>query len=270
MEKLDGILERAQEGISRRQRASLALADLCGSEPDWQPNCEGCKKPQGAIRFEHEGQTFRLACPWRADSQRCPLARADLLKAAQEKTKWLRERGLLRRYHGMRLEQVDPRARDLVAGYLERLQEHVRAGRGLLITGTTGAGKTALLGLIAERAYDLGITDAQFAYCYDLYAAFYRRDEEAREQIRRWRECRLLLLDEFGAPYGHDFPASEFEGFCEHRHADHLTTCVTTNLSVKAIQRSEEWSRIYDRWRSTCWGLALRGTTKRQGLEGAP
>lgn len=270
MEKLDGILERAQEGISRRQRASSAILDSWRSDPEWQPDCSACRKPEGLLHGEHEGMTLTLQCPRRSDCASCPLARADIQRAAEEKARWLRSHGVLRRYHGMRVDHVEERVQDYVTGYVERLQQHVRTGRGLLITGTTGTGKTAILGLIAEWAYDQGIRDAHFVYCYDLYAAFYRRDEETREQVRRWRECPLLLLDEFGAPYGHDFPTSEFEGLCEHRQADHLATCVTSNLAVKALQRTPEWARIYDRWRSTCWGIELRGPSKRQGLEGLP
>lgn len=270
MEKLDEIIRRTEEGISRRRQASTELLAEWRSDPTWQPDCATCRRPAGMLAAERGELRVLVRCPRRDDPTRCELAAADLEKAAADRRRWLHERGLGRRYHGMSLESVEASARPEIAAYLERLDAHVRAGRGLLLAGPVGSGKTAILGLIAERAYDLGIESVDFVHCSRLFAAFYRRGREDGERLERWRSRSLLLLDDFGVAYAHDFPLAEFEAFCEYRHAEMLATCMTTNARVEELQASVEWARVYDRWRSTCWGYVLEGPSKRQGLEGAP
>jgi DNA replication protein DnaC len=270
MENLSEIIKRTEEGISRRRQASTELLEEWHSDPHWRPDCAACRKPAGLLPAERSGLRLLVQCPWRDDPTRCRLASADLESAAAAKIRWLRERGLGRRYHGMSLESVETNARPEIEAYLERLDAHVRAGRGLLLAGPVGSGKTAILGLIAERAYDLGIESVDFVHCSTLFAAFYRRGRDDAERLERWRSRSLLLLDDFGLPYAHDFPLAEFEAFCEHRHAEMQATCVTTNARVEELQASVEWARVYDRWRSTCWGYVLEGPSNRQGLEGAP
>jgi DNA replication protein DnaC len=252
----------------------LVLEASSSSEFTAEGRCAECRAPDGLLRIflrvDEAGRVFWLVCPHRANPAICRLARNDAARARTERSRWLDAHGVGARYQGMELAKVADAAQAAVGGYLERLAQHVREGKGLLISGPTGTGKTAILGLVAERAYESQIRDCWMVYSYDLYAAICRRDDAARTKLATWRSCRLLLLDEFGAAYGADFPASEFEGLMEHRQSDQLATCVTTNLSQADLRRSPEWSRVYDRWRSTCWGIELVGPSKREALEGMP
>lgn len=224
--------------------------------------------------MEDDGLKVSVVCLWRDDPRRCHLAVRDAENAAvarrADREDWLRQGGLGPRYWGMSLECVEQTIRADVAAYLDGVREHIRQGRGLLLSGAVGTGKTAILGLIAERACDERLSGVEFVHCSTLFAAFYRRAKDDAERVLRWRECSLLLLDDFGMAYAHDFPVAEFEAFCEHRHSEILATCVTTNARVEDLQESRQWARIYDRWRSTCWGYVLGGQSKRQVLEGWP
>jgi DNA replication protein DnaC len=271
MEPIGQYVARAQDDACLRQQVRSALEARSSSEFTSEGLCAECRPPKGLLRVSAEGRYFMLTCPQRDNRDLCRLARNDAALRRTERARWLDAHGVGARYQGMDLSRVDEAARITVGGYLDRLGDHVRAGKGLLISGPTGTGKTAILGLIAERAHGIMLQGGCWmVYSYDLYAAICRRDEAARERLETWRNCRLLLLDEFGAAYGADFPASEFEGMMEHRQADQLATCVTTNLSLADLRRSPEWSRVYDRWRSTCWGIELVGASKREALEGMP
>ncbi len=268
-------LRRIRAGISRRRQAATALLAEWRSDPEWRPDCNACGRPGGILTVlrpgEHEQVQERLQvrCPWRDDPERCNLAAADRASAAEAKARWLREHGVGRRYQGMRLEMVPQGVRREIGAYLTCLREHVASGRGLLLAGPVGAGKTAVLGLIAERAFDLEIT-AELVHCSALFAAFYRRGRDDGDRLQRWRGSALLLLDDFGVPYAHDFPLAEFEAFVEHRHAEMLATCVTTNARIEDLRADAAWARVYDRWRATCWGYVLDGPSQRAPLEGTP
>jgi len=210
-----------------------------------------------------------VQCPHRQDREVCKLTLSDLKADEDAKRIWLLERGIGSRYHRMEIARVEQSARAMVAGYIENLGDHVREGRGILICGELGVGKTAILSLIAGRAFELNI-DTRFCYAYDLHDSFFQRRAEDQANLYSWQRCRVLLLDEFGAAYENEFAASEVEGFVEKRQAAKLATCVASNLSAKAIRADTRWARVWDRWRSTCWTIEIVGESKREPLEGKP
>lgn len=247
------------------------MAEQWSSQPDAEPPCDECD--DGWLKVVKDGEFIGQAiCPFREDAAKCMLARANGEQAGAQKTAWLRGHGVLARYHHMSIDHVAEKARLEVAGYTANLADEVTEGRGLLIGGAVGTGKTAILGLIADAAYDAGINETEFVYSFDLYAAFFRHNPERDdERMRRWRQARLLLLDELGAAYTTDFSLSEFEGFVEHRHAACLATCVTTNVPLDKLKKVVS-ARVYDRWRSTCTAIELAGGSKRTALtpQGGP
>ena len=174
--------------------------------------------------------------------------------------------GLLPRYHAATLEAVNAAVREQIAAYLERLDEHIARGNGLLLAGDTGTGKTMAMALIAMQADRRG-HGFGFVYAADVYSAMRRRDPDALEYLVALRRTPLLLFDEFASPYTSDMTIGDLEALIEHRHAMMRATCIATNLSLKRLQKMPEWARIYDRLREDCWppgkAIVIPGGTQR-------
>jgi hypothetical protein len=268
-----GGLARLIEDVCNRQRqATLALAARLTSDPTWRPQCDVECDPTagGALVAQLPDGQIRGRCPLRHDRY-CPIARSEARSQADRVAHWLTSHGVDVAYHSADLAQVDESVRPRVEGYLERLASHVNAGQGLLIMGRPGRGKTSILALIARRALQLGIRGVYLVRSYDLYDALCGRGTDAELVESRARHCALLLLDDFGAAYEHDFPAARLEGVMEGRSAGLLATCVTTNLSRSALCNHQEYQRTYDRWRARCWGVTLpEGESRREAPRGEP
>lgn len=83
---------------------------------------------------------------------------------------------------------------------------------------------------------------------YDL-VRFGSRNDEYYYDIR---EKDVLMIDDLGAEYSHDFPLSTFIAVMEYRHANCLSTFITTNMSTEKLSdissdEHRKYSRIIDR-----------------------
>lgn len=78
--------------------------------------------------------------------------------------------------------------------------------------------------------------------------ALYARDPIAD----KLQYSKMLLLDDFGVEYASDWVMSRFQAFVEYRHANMLSTCITTNLSVADLSTLPGYERVISRWAESC------------------
>ena len=193
-----------------------------------------------------------VTCPRRQDPAQCRVARWDAVKAEKHRVQMLNEHGLLPIYHGATIEAVHEAVRPDVEAYLRDFEHHRLEGRGLIITGGTGVGKSSILALVAMRALDL-VGDFRFALAADVYRAVHRRDDTERAAALELRDTSVFLFDEFGAPSSSDFIYGELEALLEHRRGRRLPTCITSNQPLKHLAKQPQWARIADRLRETSY-----------------
>lgn len=193
-----------------------------------------------------------VACPRREEPDLCRLAAADRREAFRLRRVRLMGAGLLPRYHAATIAGVNAAIRDDVVSYLRNLDEQIGRGKGLMLIGDRGTGKTMVLGLIGMRADEIGQPFA-FVYAADVYAAMRRRDGAALEYLEGLRRTKLLLFDEFASSPANDFTIGDLESLLEHRHGSMRATCIATNLGAEKLRQMPEWARIYDRLRDDCW-----------------
>ena len=152
--------------------------------------------------------------------------------------------------------------KSVVEEYVSDLKNNILAGRGLVLSGTVGVGKTTALCYIAKKVFGLGdivkseyndgwhpvkyrpFCSVKFTSINHLFSLFFQKNRAADE----FKNCKLLLLDDFGREYQHDFPVSAFEDFVEHRYANLLSTVITTNLAAKQLRDLDIYTRVVDRW----------------------
>lgn len=106
-----------------------------------------------------------------------------------------------------------------------------------------------MLSIVAKAAMVKKIDDIRFVDAYIMARVLVGSDES---EIKELGSVKLLLIDDLGTEYGHDWPMSAINHLFNKRYGDLLTTCVSTNISMSRFDREEadtaKYSRIFDRW----------------------
>ena len=187
---------------------------------------------------------------------------------------WLSRCGIGARYWDATRERL--REPGPIVAYLDNLPDDVRDGRGLLLLGPVGTGKTAALALIAREAQDrlTGWTPVWYCTTSRLISHLLRGTEMMRFQDTTSgrgepyevdpKDATLLLLDEFGAAYESDYAMAAFEDYLGLRYDQRLATCVAANLTPEQIKAKPHYARMVDRWKETCRVVVIGGVSMRQ------
>lgn len=149
--------------------------------------------------------------------------------------------------------RLDGTLGELARGYVEQFKEMRELGKGLVITGPPGVGKTTAGMLIAGMVSDIQDTPerAKYAVAWMRSHSLLERERDLialskydPEDQLGWHEDRLhfltrctdlLVLDDVGREQGTEFSGTKIENLLRLRWDDQLPTIVTTNLDRKAI-----------------------------------
>jgi len=131
----------------------------------------------------------------------------------------------------------------------------------LFLTGQCGTGKTFLSGCIAREVSARG-----FSVCYDtavqVFALFeaerFEHSREAGEEVQRYLNSDLLILDDLGTEFTSPFTVSALYTIVNHRLITGKQTIINTNLILDEL--AERYSaQIHSRIAGTYRTLYLRG-----------
>jgi len=232
-------IEEYQERIAKLASASVTV-ELVGNEPP--ATCEG----RLCHGYYNQAPGIDERCP--LDGPNCPFHQQRLLRPMV----------IGARYQSASIDRIaSESARVAVQAYLDSIGDAVVAGNGLLLFGGVGAGKTSILALVGYTAAAAGYS-VGYWYAGELFDMLHRndRDEANLEAIRFARQCDMLLLDDFGVQYSADWTVTRFDALIEYRYARMKPMCITTNASKDELQSSDNWRRVYDRWKEMCEGIS--------------
>lgn len=139
-------------------------------------------------------------------------------------------------------------------------------GSSLLLLGATGVGKThEAYGAMRELSISGVYGQWQVTTAADLYAALRPRhgiDSEA--EFRKYRDARLLLVDDLGA----ERKPTEFTEeinfrLINHRYENHLPTLMTSNVEPKELA-GRLGDRVISRLAEMCERVPMKGNDRRR------
>ena len=246
------------------------------------PFCSICEDSGLRLVVGPDGERYAQPCECRVQLQA-----ARLLKRA----------AIPRRYEHCTLDTFEPgygkadqslaaaylMARQFVAGYPVTTE-----GRGLLLTGSVGIGKTHLaVGIVQALILDKGV---RALFC-DYRELLKRIQESYNPQVSSTElqiltpvfEAEVLILDELGAQKPTDWVWDTVALILNTRYNDKRTTLITTNYpnapaalarsGDKAIREETLGDRIGERMRSRlsemCVEVEMRGNDLRQSVKKA-
>jgi DNA replication protein DnaC len=211
-----------------------------------------------------------IPCPLRGDNCALEVMLREMYAAywkEQERINrqsWLKASGIGERYWQATREGIRESA-DVICDYLDHISERLNAGEGLILAGPTGTGKSAVMSLIVKACYGHA-RSCKYITVSRLMRLLVDRsrshsDDSDESEYPNWS---LLLIDEFGAAYEHDYVFSAFEDYLGWRYDNKLATCIATNLGPAQLKESPNYERILDRWRETCDVIVMGGKSLRQ------
>jgi len=131
----------------------------------------------------------------------------------------------------------------------------------LLFSGDTGLGKTFLSACIARTVADRG-----FSVVYEsaghlfakLERAKFSGDEQAREEVKKYNECDLLIVDDLGTEMPGQFTTAALYSLVNDRLLAGKAMIISTNLNTEDLSRRYS-SQIASRLRGSFTRVAFLG-----------
>ena len=141
----------------------------------------------------------------------------------------------------------------MAKNYVRHFDDFRTDGKGLLLYGTVGTGKSHMAACIANALIDEGFRV--------LMSSF----EGRQEYINSLNKYTLLIIDDLGAERKSDYMQEQVFNIIDARCRSGLPMIITSNLTMTELTEPTDimCSRIYDRILERCHPLEVMGTSRR-------
>lgn len=222
------------------------------------------------MRFDLLGaeRVVNIACECRRKQAEAERARLnEVLAAAKLEERRAKCFGGDRRKAGFTFaadDGKDPKNSRLVRRYGEKFGELRERGRGLLLMGPVGTGKTflacALANMLMEQGYSVRVTT------FSTIAAQLQSTFEREAVYASLNRVDLLVLDDLEAERNTSFLSEVVFSVIDNRLSAQKPIVVTTNLTPEALLNPPDQARarVYSRLQEACIPLSVTGEDRRR------
>ncbi len=240
------------------------------------PRCDECGEPKTRYTFAgREAWVRECECERRAEAERRAKARDEEKRWRKERLDRLFEQSALGpRFRACTFESWSERpgttqAHQAAWRYAEEFEERTREGRGLLLFGGGGNGKSHLAAAIVNRlvAENVACVFQTVPTLLRRVRATFARDAGASEEeiLGALVDVPLLVLDDAGAEKHTEWGESTLYYLVDERYRRRLPLVVTSNLNLSGLEEAIGF-RAVDRLMETCELVEVTGTSYRQEL----
>lgn len=135
----------------------------------------------------------------------------------------------------------------------ENLQEWLDEGRGVLLCGPPGMGKSALAAAVLKKVTYRLHFQGRWVSAVDMVSNLINLQGRERVAYRdSMRRSRLLVIDDLGAQYLHRYSEAIVDDIICGRHENNRATIITTNILHKRLAghfKPRAWDRISERYK---------------------
>ena len=153
----------------------------------------------------------------------------------------------------------------IMKNYVKNFLEFKQSGRGLLLYGSVGSGKTYFAAAIANALIDEGYRAfmTNFAKIINQVQSTFEKRQEIIDSLNKYE---LLILDDLGAERNSEFMTEQVFNIIDNRYRSGLPMIITTNLTAEDLKKPQdtEHSRIYDRILERCLPIEVSGASRRR------
>lgn len=149
--------------------------------------------------------------------------------------------------------------------YVENFPELLKQGKGLLLYGTVGTGKTFFACCIANALIDKGYPCLVTNFAR-LTNTLQEKFENRQAYIDSLNQFALLVIDDLGAERKSEFMQEMVFNIIDARYRAGLPIIITTNLSIEEVKKPQTVgnARIYDRIIERCFPVQVEGKSRRR------
>jgi DNA replication protein DnaC len=147
------------------------------------------------------------------------------------------------------------------------LEAKLRHGRGLILAGPVGTGKSSVAALIAKGVLALPgevVRTVRWESVAEMVDEMEAKRDGKFSVERRLRLPDLLVLDDLGVDKLAEWQIADLDRIVDARYRRRRSTIVTTNLQISEIARDPAYGRITSRWRETCDAYVMNGEDRRR------
>jgi len=150
----------------------------------------------------------------------------------------------------------------IAKNYVEHFDEMYRLGKGLLLYGPTGTGKTFLADCIANALMEKGVP----VLVTSIIALTRGMGEHLPSVLEKMSNARLLVLDDFGAERFTDFKSEQIFDVIDTRYSSKKPMIITTNYPLSELKKAENirQQRVNERILEVCHPVKMDGESWRK------
>lgn len=149
--------------------------------------------------------------------------------------------------------------------YVDNFSEMQKRGKGLLLYGSVGTGKTYAAACIANAIIDTGVPClvTNFARLVNTIGGMFEGKQEYIDSLNKFR---LLVIDDLASERNTEYMNEHIYNIIDSRYRAGLPLIVTTNLTAEELKRPADISkqRIYSRLFEMCIPVEVSGKDRRR------
>ena len=159
-------------------------------------------------------------------------------------------------------DNENPRLIQAAKSYVDNFDKLKPFGKGLLLYGDCGTGKTYAAACIVNALIDQGIPCLMTNFSRVINTLW--SIEKKQEYIDAFNQYSLLVLDDLGAGRQSEYVAEQVFNVIDGRYRAKLPLIVTTNLSLREMTAPGANKRIYERLLERCHPVEVSGESRRR------
>ena len=154
----------------------------------------------------------------------------------------------------------------MAQNYVDRFNDLKADGRGLLLWGQTGTGKTYFAGCIANALIDKGISVYMTNFSTIINQLTGAFSEEKNQIIETINQKSLLIIDDLGIERNTDYATEQVYNVIDTRYRSGRPMIITTNIILDDLKNPKDLAhkRIYDRILERCTPILIEGRNIRE------
>lgn len=158
---------------------------------------------------------------------------------------------------------IESRYSLVIKSYAENFDDYLERGKGLILYGTKGTGKTFFAECVADKLIEDGYSVAMLNFS-TIYNALWEA-ENKQEYLDKLLKKDLLIIDDLGSERQSEHMTEIVFQIIDGRVSKGKPLLVTTNVNIGEMAREESVAkgRIYDRLLEGCYPIGFDGDNTR-------